>query len=493
MAFLKKQQVAWISVASNTILTVGKVFAGVMTGSVSILSEAAHSAIDLLAAGMATFSVHVADRPPDEDHHYGHEKVENVSGVLEGILIFGAAVWIIVEASNKLLHRSQLAHLGPGAVVMAVSAIINMAVATVLQRTAAETRSVALEADAAHLFADVYTSVGVFLGLAGITVARYFFNKDIAYLDPVIAIGVAVFIMRTGSKITWKSFLPLIDFAGTPDEETGIKEAINQFRGEGVDFHKLRTRRAGATLHVDLHMGVRPGITLERGHEISHQLKARIVDKIPGASVLIHVEPSSRIEVLPPTDERISRIREELLKDDRVADVWGLKAMRYNGELRVETDLSVDPKVTLAESRSLSDGLKRRLSSRFTDLKDLVLEFHPGDGWQNAIHDDDKQKISELVGEHESSSGKIHSLQVSSCGAMHRVRINLGLPPSLPLSVAHSIARHLEEDIKALFHEGGEVDLHVEPCDEKCEACAASCPKKSFNKQALSSSERGTA
>lgn len=479
---MKKQHVAWLSVASNTLLTTGKVIAGIMTGSVSILSEAAHSGIDLLAAGIATFSVHVADRPPDEDHPYGHEKIENISGVVEGLLIFLAAVWIIFEAVKKLMYGVELKHLGPGAAVMAVSALVNIIVATVLQRTSIETRSVALEADAAHLYADVFTSVGVFLGLAVITIGGHFAKKDISYLDPVIAIGVAVFIMRTGSKITWKSFLPLMDFAASPDEEVGIREAMKAYDGMGVDFHKLRTRRAGATLHVDLHMGFRPGVSLERGHEISHDLKARIEGSVPGAKVLIHVEPSSRIELLPPSDERVTRMSEELLKDHRVSEVRELKATLYKGELRVETNLSVDPKVTMAESRSLSDDLKARLFSCLSPLKELVLSFHPGDGWQSAIHDDDKQRISELLGKHESSVAGIHSLQVSSAGGMHRVRLNLGVPPSLPIAVAHGIGRHLEKDIKALFPEGVEVDLHVEPCDEKCDACTASCPEKSFRK-----------
>lgn len=231
MANYNKQRMAWILVASNTALTVGKVFAGVATGSVSILSEAAHSAIDLLAAAIATFSVHVADRPPDQDHPYGHEKIENISGVIEGILIFAAAVWIVFEAVDKIMHGAELKHLGPGAAVMAISALVNIVVATLLRRAAIAERSVALEADAAHLYADVYTSIGVFTGLAAISVGGYLLKKDLTFLDPVIAIGVAVFIMRTGSKITWKSFMPLMDSAGSP--ENGHQEGHGSLRWNG--------------------------------------------------------------------------------------------------------------------------------------------------------------------------------------------------------------------------------------------------------------------
>jgi cation diffusion facilitator family transporter len=137
-----KKRVAWLSVASNAFLTVAQLIAGLMTGSVSILSEAAHSAVDLVAAGIATFSVHVADRPPDDNHQYGHEKIENMSGVIEGLLIFAAAAWIIYEATDRLLHPVELAYLGPGCLVMAISAVINIVVATLLKRSATANRSV---------------------------------------------------------------------------------------------------------------------------------------------------------------------------------------------------------------------------------------------------------------------------------------------------------------------------------------------------------------
>jgi cation diffusion facilitator family transporter len=157
-SLLKKKNAAWLSVASNTFLTIGKFIAGLLTGSVSILSEAAHSAIDLMASIIATFSVHMSDRPPDKSHPYGHEKIENISGVIEGVLIFFAAIWIIYEATDKLLHGAEIKHLESGVVVMAISAILNFGVATLLRRSAITNRSVALEADAAHLYTDVYTS-----------------------------------------------------------------------------------------------------------------------------------------------------------------------------------------------------------------------------------------------------------------------------------------------------------------------------------------------
>ena len=225
--WMDKRHVAWLSVASNTLLTAGKLVAGFATGSVSILSEAAHSAIDLIAAGIATFSVHVADRPPDHTHPYGHEKIENISGVIEGLLIFAAALWIIYEAVDKLLHGVDLRYLGHGLVVMGISGAMNLVVARLLKKSAIRNRSVALEADAAHLYADVYTSVGVFVGLAVITVGSRYFKADLAWLDPLIAIGVAVLILATAYRITRKSFFPLLDSSASPGEIAKIEGVMN--------------------------------------------------------------------------------------------------------------------------------------------------------------------------------------------------------------------------------------------------------------------------
>jgi cation diffusion facilitator family transporter len=476
--WMEKRHVAWLSVASNSLLTAGKLVAGFASGSVSILSEAAHSAMDLIAAGIATFSVHVADRPPDHTHPYGHEKIENISGVIEGLLIFAAAVWIILEAVDKLLHGVDLKYLGHGLVVMGISGAMNMVVATLLKKSAIRNRSVALEADAAHLYADVYTSAGVFVGLAVITVGRRVFKADLAWLDPVIAMGVAVLILVTAYRITRKSFFPLLDSSASPGQIARIEGIMSEFRKDGVDFHKLRTRSAGGSLYVDLHMGFKPGISLERGHDLSHSLTAQIEETVPGAKVLVHLEPSSTIETIPEEDEQIECMRDELLKDKRVCEVRNLRATRYRGDMRIEADLNLDPKVSLAESQAVASHLKMRLESCFPEVKETALSFHPGDGWQKAFHDDDRGRIRSLVGEHESRFASIHELEVVSSGGFHRIRLALGMPPTLPVSEAHAVAKHLEGDIRELFPEGAEIDLHIEPCNEACEFCHAICPVK---------------
>jgi divalent metal cation (Fe/Co/Zn/Cd) transporter len=361
---------------------------------------------------------------------------------------------------------------------MGISGVLNMVVARLLKKSAIRNRSVALEADAAHLYADVYTSVGVFVGLAVITVGRRFFKADLAWLDPVIAIGVAVLILATAYRITRKSFYPLLDSAASPEEISMIEGIMSEFRKDGVDFHKLRTRHAGGSLYVDLHMGFKPGISLERGHDLSHSLTAQIEETLPGAKVLVHLEPASTIETIPEEDEQIKCMRDEVLKDQRVCEVRNLRATRYRGDMRIEADLSLDPKVSLAESHAVASELKMRLESCFPEVRETSLSLHPGDGWQKAFHDDDMERIRNLVGEHESRFASIHELEVVSSGGFHRVRLSLGMPPALPVSEAHAVAKHLQGDIRKLFPEGAEIDLHIEPCNEACESCHAICPVK---------------
>jgi cation diffusion facilitator family transporter len=475
---LQKRNAAWISVASNTFLTATKLIAGFITGSVSILSEAAHSAMDLLAAIIATFSVYAADRPPDQTHPYGHEKIENISGVIEGLLIFIAAAWIIYEGIDKLIHGVTLKYLGPGIIIMAISAVLNLFVAHMLRKTAVKNRSVALEADAMHLYTDVFTSLGVFAGLLIIVLGRSIWDVVISWIDPVIAIGVAFLILHAAYRITRKSFLPLIDISGSAAEILQINSIMARFTSRGLDFHRLRTRRAGGALHVDLHMGCGPGLSLEQGHKISHELKAEIERSVAGAKVLVHLEPSNRIEVLSENDAELGRIREELIKDERISEIKEIRAVRYRTDLRLEAELLLDPGCTLAESQVLTMDLSKHLEKRFPRIKETVLSIRAGDGWKNAIHNDDMERIKDLVGEHQISLAGIHGLEVVSSGGVHRIRLAFGVPPALPVSEADSIARHIEKDIKDLFSEGADVDIHVEPCREDCLLCNAVCAFK---------------
>jgi cation diffusion facilitator family transporter len=285
-----RSRAAAVSIISNTTLIALKVVAGILTGSVAILTEALHSAIDLLASFIAFFSVRRAEEPADASHRYGHEKFENAAAAAEGMLILAGSAVIAYAAIRALIHGPELENLGIGIVVIGFASAANLGVSTWLFRRARETSSAALEGDAAHLRTDAYTSIGVLVGLGLVSVTGQH------WLDPVVALIIAVAIVVTGVRITMGSIRVLVDEALPEGDVAVITRAIESFADRGVvGYHQLRTRQAGARRYVDLHVQFARGTTLEEAHHIGHQLQDRIEDELKGADVLIHLEPEDRV------------------------------------------------------------------------------------------------------------------------------------------------------------------------------------------------------
>jgi cation diffusion facilitator family transporter len=258
---------------------------GIISGSVSIISEAIHSAMDLIAAIIAFFSVKVSDTPPDSRHNYGHGKVENISGVIEALLIFVAAVWIIIEAIKKITGDAiELESIGLGSVVMLVAAILNTIVSRRLYKIARQTNSVALEADALHLKTDVYTSLGVAIGLALIMITGLY------WLDPVVAMLVALFIIRESYNLLKKAFLPLLDEAWKEEEIGDLRNSLKSLK---VNYHELRTRIAGNYRFVDLHIEIPAEVSVGDAHNYCDMIENELRNRYNNLNVTIHVEPVS--------------------------------------------------------------------------------------------------------------------------------------------------------------------------------------------------------
>jgi cation diffusion facilitator family transporter len=285
-----KTGAAALSIASNTALILLKVAAGAVTGSVAILSEAMHSSIDLIASIVAYISVRKADEPADEEHRYGHEKIENLSAAIEGMLILVGSAVIAFEAIRHLVVGATVERLGVGIAVLGFSAVANLVVGGIVGRRARTTESAALEGDAAHLRTDAFTSLGVLVGLALVQIT------GAEWLDPVVALAVAIAIVFSGVRILTRSSRVLVDEALPAEEQRAINEAVHAFGPRGVaGYHRLRTRRAGARRYVDLHVQFRAGTTLEAAHAIAHELTDEIRARLGGADVLIHLEPEDSV------------------------------------------------------------------------------------------------------------------------------------------------------------------------------------------------------
>jgi cation diffusion facilitator family transporter len=282
----KKVQVAMLSVLSNTTLIILKIIAGLLSGSVSIISEAIHSGMDLVASIIAFFSVRVSSKPADKGHPYGHGKIENVSGVIEGLLIFVAAFLIIKEAILKVMHPAEISQTFVAIAVMGVSSIVNILVSRTLYKVAKKEESVALEADALHLKTDVYTSAGVALGLLLMKIT------GISILDPITAILVALLIVKEAWSLCRNAFRPLLDASLTDEEEIKIKEILDTYDERIKGYHKLRTRKSGNVKYIDFHMFVDGDLTVEIAHTLSKDVELVIEQKIQNTNVNIHIEPA---------------------------------------------------------------------------------------------------------------------------------------------------------------------------------------------------------
>jgi cation diffusion facilitator family transporter len=272
-------------VLSNLLLILMKLSVGLAINSVSVLSEAIHSGIDLLAALLALFSVSTSAKPPDEEHQYGHGKIENVSGVVEAVLIFLAAAWIIMEAVHKLISGAEVSTPAWGLAVMGLSAMVNLVISSVMIKTARATDSIALEADAWHLRTDVYTSFGVALGLLLIWITGW------SLFDPLSALGVALLIIKASYDLLARAFLPLLDTRLPLDEEDVIRQIIRSYGSQYIGFHRLRTRKSGSDRHIDLHLVVPRNQSIGISHELCDQIEQAVGERFPGAHILIHVEP----------------------------------------------------------------------------------------------------------------------------------------------------------------------------------------------------------
>jgi cation diffusion facilitator family transporter len=276
---------AWLSIAA-AIVTIGlKAAAYMITGSVGLLSDALESLVNLVAAIMALAMLTIAARPPDEEHAYGHEKAEYFSSGVEGALIVVAAISIIVASVPRLISPQPIEQAGLGLAVSVVASLVNLGVALVLRRAGRQYRSITLEADAAHLMTDVWTSAGVLVAVALVAVTGW------ERLDPLIALAVAANIVWSGVGLMRRSALGLMDTALPPEALAAIHQVQERYASQGITFHALRTRQSGARAFASMHVLVPGDWTVQSGHELLERIEGEIRAGVPNITVFTHLEP----------------------------------------------------------------------------------------------------------------------------------------------------------------------------------------------------------
>jgi cation diffusion facilitator family transporter len=277
---------AWLSIGAAVVTITLKLLAYQITGSVGLLSDAAESVVNLVAAVVALVALRVAARPADENHHYGHGKAEYFSAWVEGVMIFLAAAVIVVSALRRLIHPQPLQDVGIGLAITAAATVVNLVVGLLLIRVGRQHRSITLEADGKHLMTDVWTSVGVIVGVALVALTGWL------RLDPVIALLVGANILWTGSRLVMRSTAGLMDVALPEEDNRAIVEVLERFTTADVHFHALQTRESGHRRFISVHVLVPGAWTVQQGHDLLEDLEAAIAEALPDSDVHTHLEPA---------------------------------------------------------------------------------------------------------------------------------------------------------------------------------------------------------
>src|SRR5512140_1718752 len=292
---------AWLSIIAAVVTIALKLVAYRLTGSVGLLSDAIESLVNLVGGIMALAMLTIAARPPDEDHPYGHGKAEYFSSGVEGSLILVAAVSIGYAAICRLSAPKPLEQIGLGLAVSVLASLVNLVVARLLLKVGRKRNSITLEANAQHLLTDVWTSVGVLVGVAAVALSGW------QRLDPIVALAVAANIVRTGVGIVRRSAAGLMDSALSARDLAEVQRVLQTHQEGGLQFHKLQTRQAGASKFISIHVQVPADWTVDRGHQIAGSISREIRRALPGAFVTTHLEPISDPDSAPSTNQRSNK------------------------------------------------------------------------------------------------------------------------------------------------------------------------------------------
>jgi cation diffusion facilitator family transporter len=456
----EKRRVALASVVAALVLTGGKLVIGLTTNSLGILSEAAHSGLDLVAAAVTLYAVRVAGRPADRDHPYGHGKVENLSALFETLLLLVTCVWIVYEAAHRLFgsERVVVDASGWAFAVVVVSMVIDYSRSRALKRTADKYRSQALEADALHFSTDIWSSAVVLVGLGCVRVADALAVGWLAKADAVAAVGVAVIVVAVSVRLGKKSIDDLLD-AVPADLPERVAAAA---RVAGVrEVRQVRVRRAGPEHFADVTVTTGPDAGIERAHDIAHDVEQAVCRELPDADVVVHVEPAADADADLPTSVR------------RVAHKHGLQAhaiaaRSVAGEQVVELHLEVSPTLSVAEAHGLASAVERDLLAARPGLARVITHIEPV-GVDVAAHEADVASESEILAlldamaREADGAWHAHDVTLSRKDAEMTLTFHCAIDGTAGICAAHALTDRIEKRLRERVPALGRVVIHIEP------------------------------
>jgi cation diffusion facilitator family transporter len=281
---MKKKQAALMAIIGGVAILGIKLLAYLVSNSVALLSDALESIVNIAASGLMFFSIHVSEKPADDSHNYGHQKIEEISSMLEGVFIIAAALLIVYAATGRFFESVELLELNLAIGISMLAAALNAGLSCFLARTARRSGSAALEGDAKHLLSDVISSAGVWIGLFVVQLTGWNF------MDSILAFVVAALIARMGIGLILKSSHHLMD-RSCKEEEEKMKEILARHRFRFIDFHNVKTRRHGNQIFAQLHLSVDGSLSVKEAHDLTDHLEEEIKEELPSMNLIIHIEP----------------------------------------------------------------------------------------------------------------------------------------------------------------------------------------------------------
>jgi cation diffusion facilitator family transporter len=456
----EKKMVALSSVVAAIFLTSVKIVVALLTGSLGILSEAAHSGLDLVAAGVTFFAVRLSGQPPDPEHTYGHGKIENLSALFETFLLLLTCVWIIYEAIQRLFFKSFEVETSIWAfLIMAVSIVIDFTRSRALSRVAKKYDSQALEADALHFSTDIWSSFVVIAGLIFVALSEWLNIPWLSHADAVAAMGVAVIVIYVSVQLGQKTISDLLD-AIPPGLRQEIVRDVKQVPGV-IEVKQARVRRSGPEFFADLEITIARGAGLEQAQRIANQAEGAVLNNIPGADVMVKAVP-----VATDHEGMLTKIR--LLASHHNLGVHSIRGYDVMGEHSLEMHVEVSESLQLAQAYDQVKDFEQELRQILPEFDRIITHMEPiGESapTREAIFVDERsirRALSEFS-EETGTSCDFHDILVRCVTDEITVAFGCTLSQETPVTDAHDLTERIEQFLRARVPNLGRVIIHVEP------------------------------
>ncbi len=459
----QKRTAAIISLLAALGMVALKLAAGLLTGSLALLSEAAHSGLDFIASGITLFSVQVSDRPADEDHNYGHGKIESLSAFVEVFLMLGSCVWIVTEAVQRIfIQRVELTlPLWTFAIPIIAIAVDTLRSRSLL-RVARRYGSPALEADAVHFRTDIWSSTAVFLGLVSTWAGAHFSIPGLQLADPIAALLVSIIILLACQKLARNTIDALLDSTPKQTHRDLLRELT---RIDGVhDVERVRVRRAGNEYFVDLTIGLARNLTFQRSEQIVMAATEAVKRLLPDADVVIHTVPRAT-----STESIFDRIRAVAARSN--VAIHEVTVQQIDSKLHVEQHVEVDEKLTLREAHDFVTALETRMLQDVPEIAAILthIESEPAQIAHTASLDSDDRALEaglRTVARAFPQILDIHDVMVTRVGDHIQLSCHCTMPDDLSMDAVHDIITAFEISVKSDYPQVHRMLVHPEPATD---------------------------